>query len=122
MYTTLAEMETVEQLWMDAESKYQYENNMTLATGYGVCQNDAELFQALCARLGITSCMITGSASADMFRKCLVAQMMHKKTSFSLRPVKSGAYGGIACIRRYDLKFGSCPARTTAKPAPMILR
>lgn len=53
IYTTEAEMQKVQQLWTDAESKYQYVNNMALATGYGVCQNYAELFQAFCARLGI---------------------------------------------------------------------
>lgn len=36
--------------------------------------------------------------SADMFRKCLVAQVMMGKTNFSLRTTKSGAYGGIACL------------------------
>lgn len=39
--------------------------------------------------------------SADMYRKCLVAQVMQKKTSFSLHPTASGAYGGNACLYAY---------------------
>lgn len=40
--------------------------------------------------------------SADMFRKCLVAQVMQGKTKFSLRTTKSGAYGGMGCLYAYD--------------------
>ncbi|NLK87132.1 MAG: S-layer homology domain-containing protein [Clostridiaceae bacterium] len=36
--------------------------------------------------------------SADMFRKCLIAQMMQKVETIKLRTTKSGAYGGHACI------------------------
>lgn len=39
--------------------------------------------------------------SADMFRKCLVAQMMQHKTSITLRVTRSGAYGGTGCIYAY---------------------
>lgn len=39
--------------------------------------------------------------STDMFRKCLVAQLMQKKTSFSMKLTRSGAYGGIACLYGY---------------------
>lgn len=180
VYTTEAEMQKVETLWTDAEAKYQYENNLALATGYGVCQHYAELFQAFCTRLGIASCYVSGNGnggshgwnavyvdgtwlyvdctfddpvgktqtllrdyclvgpdkmaikhawrgadypmpaeydpmweqldsrnitSADMFRKCLIAQMMQKKTSFSLRTVKSGAYGGVACVYKFNTGF-----------------
>lgn len=176
-----AQLQKVDELWSNAESLYRYENNMTLATGYGVCHNYAELFQAICARLSIPCCMISGVGngdshawnmvyvdgkwlymdctfddpisskpilrwdyclvgpdvmakdhawrgddypmpaeydpaweqldpskitSADMFRKCLIAQMMQKKTSFSLKPIVSGAYGGTACIYKYDVNFG----------------
>lgn len=41
--------------------------------------------------------------SADMFRKCLVAQMKQKKTFISLKVTRSGAYGGVGCIYRYDI-------------------
>lgn len=40
--------------------------------------------------------------SADMFRKCLVAQVMQGKTKFSLRTTKSGAYGGTGCLYAYE--------------------
>ena len=179
-YTNDAELQKVDQLWSAAEESYQYKNNLTLATGYGVCQNYAELFQAFCARLGIPSCFVSGIGngdshawnivyvdgqwlyvdctfddpigktqtlrqkyclvgpdvmavdhawrgedypmpdeydpawelldpmritSADMFRKCMIAQMMQKKTSFSLKPIVSGAYGGTACVYKYDTGF-----------------
>ena len=39
--------------------------------------------------------------SADMFRKCLVAQMVQKKTDIRLRTTVSGAYGGTGCIYAY---------------------
>ena len=39
--------------------------------------------------------------SADMFRKCLVAQIAQKKTSFTLRNTVPGAYSGIACMMHY---------------------
>ena len=39
--------------------------------------------------------------SADMFRKCLVAQLAMGKEEFTLR----GVYGGVACIYNYDLYF-----------------
>ena len=40
--------------------------------------------------------------SADMFRKCLVAQLMQQKTSFSLKVTASGAYGGTGCMYAYQ--------------------
>ena len=39
--------------------------------------------------------------SADMFRKCFVAQIAQGKTSIKLRVTKSGAYGGTGCIYAY---------------------
>lgn len=43
--------------------------------------------------------------SADMFRKCLIAQLMQKKTHFVLRTTAYGAYGGFACIYKYNVRF-----------------
>lgn len=40
--------------------------------------------------------------SADMFRKCFIAQIMQGKTFIRLKTTRSGAYGGIACIYAYD--------------------
>lgn len=42
--------------------------------------------------------------SADMFRKCLVAQIMQEKTFIRLKTTRSGAYGGIACIYAYNIR------------------
>ena len=41
--------------------------------------------------------------SRDMFRKCVVAQFMMGKQSFSLRVTVPGAYGGAACVFRYPV-------------------
>lgn len=159
--------------------QYRYINNYTLAWRYGVCQNYAELFQAMCVQSGIPCQIVTGEpdhawnrvylngawtyvdvtwddpiaatptirqtyfmagpdvmvqghywkdadypmpaeydpaweqldpnniTSADMFRKCLVAQVMQQKTSFSLRTTVRGAYGGSACIYAYPLGWWS---------------
>lgn len=43
--------------------------------------------------------------STDMFRKCLVAQVMQGKTFIRLKTTRSGAYGGIFCIYAYDTGF-----------------
>lgn len=43
--------------------------------------------------------------SADMYRKCLVAQVAMGKTKFSLRTTKSGAYGGNMCLYVYPESF-----------------
>ncbi|MDE6455846.1 MAG: S-layer homology domain-containing protein, partial [Dysosmobacter sp.] len=43
--------------------------------------------------------------SADMFRKCLLAQVMQGKTFIRLKTTQSGAYGGIFCIYAYDTGF-----------------
>lgn len=40
--------------------------------------------------------------TADEFRKCLLAQMVQKKTSITLRVTKSGAYGGLSCCLHAD--------------------
>jgi len=44
---------------------------------------------------------INNITSADMFRKCLVAQLVMGKEEFTLR----GVYGGVACIYNYELYF-----------------
>lgn len=163
-------------IYEQAAAKYDLENNITLSSKYGVCQNYAELFQAMCTRAGIPCILVTGMGnggrhawnmvyvdgrwlyvdctfddpvsstpilghdycmvgpevmvishywdgddypmpntydptwekldsnnitSADMFRKCLVAQLAQRKTSFSLRVTASGAYGGMGCIYAY---------------------
>ena len=49
--------------------------------------------------------------SADMFRKCLVAQVKLQKTSFSLRTTKAGAYGGTGCLYAYPLMWWSMSSR-----------
>lgn len=40
--------------------------------------------------------------SADMFRKCLVAQVYLGKNPVVLRVTKSGAYGGVSCLYAYS--------------------
>ena len=49
--------------------------------------------------------------SADMFRKCLVAQVKLQKTSFSLRTTRAGAYGGTGCLYAYPLMWWSMSSR-----------
>ncbi len=58
---------------------------------------------------------IKNITSADMFRKCLVAQVMQKKTSFSLRLTGNGKNGGIACISAYDTDFMYISMRYNSK-------
>lgn len=174
MYNELEEEEK------KVRKEYGMPNNITLAMGYGVCQNYAELFRSMCNRSGIPCVLVSGMGnfgshawnkvyldgewlyvdctfddpvsktpvyrddyclvgpdtmvkkhvwdgedypmpkeydkawekldiknitSADMFRKCLVAQVMQKKTSFSLRLTGKGTYGGIACLSYYDTGF-----------------
>ena len=163
-------------VYEQATQKYSLENNISLSSKYGICQNYAELFQTMCTRAGIPCIIVTGVGSgdshawnmvyvdgqwlyvdctfddpisstpvldydycmvgpdvmvlrhywdgddypmpdtydpawesldtnnitsADMFRKCLVAQLAQHKTSFSLRVTASGAYGGTGCIYAY---------------------
>ena len=163
-----------------AESEYYLPNNITISSGYGVCQNYAEIFREMCSRLGIICKYVSGMGnssshgwnkvcldgewlyvdctfddpvsqtpicsrdyclvgpevmvsnhewngddypmpaeydpaweqldcnnitSADMFRKCLVAQLMQKKTSFLLRTTAAGAYGGFSCLFHYNVGF-----------------
>ena len=163
-----------------AAGRYQYGPNITLASGYGVCQDYAELFQIMCLRAGIPCRFVTGMAggdshawnqvyldgtwyyvdttwddpisrtpvlrhdyylvdantlvkthywedsdypmpaeydpawaaldpnnitSADMFRKCLVAQMMQGNTTIRLRTTAAGAYGGVGCIHAYPIPW-----------------
>ena len=162
--------------------QYHQNNNVTLASRYGVCQDYAELFRTMCIRAGIPCILVTGMGnggshawnmvyvdgqwlyvdctfddpisstptlrqtycmvgpevmvlshywegtdypmpaeydpawanldpnnitSADMFRKCLVAQLMQRKTDIRLRTVASGAYGGVGCIYAYDIFWWS---------------
>lgn len=170
--------EASEQALEAAAQRYQYWPNRTLASGYGVCQDYAELFQIMCLRAGIPCRFVTGTArgqghawnqvyldgvwyyvdttwddpvgstpvlnhdyflvdadtmvkthcwddsdypmpaeydpawealdpnnitSADMFRKCLVAQMMQGNTTIRLRTTAAGAYGGVGCIYAYPM-------------------
>lgn len=153
--------------------KYHYGTNFHLAWGYGVCQDYAELFQAMCVQSGIPCQLVSGApdhawnrvyvdgewrymdvtwddpltstptlrqnyflvdaqvmaqghwwdgddypmpaeydpaweqldpnniTSADMFRKCLVAQMMQRQTFIRLRTTAAGSYGGTGCIYAY---------------------
>lgn len=181
-YTTEAENHRIDALWAEAETQYEHDNNLVLATGYGVCQNYAELFQSFCSRLGIPCCLVSGAAGggghawnavyiegqwlyvdctfddpigktprcdhtyclvgpevlvkdhcwsgsdyplpeeydpaweqldpnaitgADMFRKCLVAQLMQKKEHIRLRVTVSGGYGGLGCIHKYRTDWAS---------------
>lgn len=149
-----------------AAAKYRCQNNVTLAWHYGVCQNYAEIFQAMCLQ-NCTPCEIVTSyemdhawnrvwlwgewyhvdvtfddpgpkptlrntyflvkpeimmrshcwpgsdftmpetydpaweqidprslATAAQYRKCLAAQLVQGKTSFSLRPATADAFGG----------------------------
>ena len=179
--TSQATLESVAAAMDQAYETYAFENNVTLSTKYGICQNYAELFQTMCIRSGIPCVMVTGMAngdshawnqvyvdgqwlyvdctfddpvsrtpvlnhtyclvgpdamvrshywegddypmpdeydpawasldpnnitSADMFRKCLVAQLVQKKTDIRLRTTVSGAYGGMGCIYAYPEAMG----------------
>ena len=44
--------------------------------------------------------------SADMFRKCFVAQIAQKKTHFEMRNTIPGAYSGTACLWQYKDEIG----------------
>ncbi len=177
--TTEAEFEAAAALWEQAYEEYTLSTNRALSTKYAICEDYAELFQALCIRFGIPCDIVSGSAggphawnkvyvdgqwlymdctwddpvskkpilrydycmvgpnrmvqshywdgddypmpkvydpaweqldpynitSADMFRKCLIAQLViANRTNPSgervvkLRVTKSGAYGGIGCL------------------------
>ena len=170
------EIEAAYAVYDQADAKYDLENNIALASKYGVCQDYADLFQAMCTRAGIPCITVSGMGgggshawnmvyvdgqwlyvdctfddpvsstpvlkhdyclvgpevmvlshswdgedypmpaeydpaweqldpnnitSADMFRKCLVAQVAMGKTSIRLRTTVSGAYGGVACLYAY---------------------
>ncbi len=177
--TTEAEFEAAAALWEQACEEYTLSTNMALSTKYAICEDYAELFQALCIRFGIPCDIVSGSAggphawnkvyvdgqwlymdctwddpvskkpilrydyclvgpdrmvqshywtgddypmpkvydpaweqldpnnitSADMFRKCLIAQLVianrenpYGQRTVKLRVTKSGAYGGIGCL------------------------
>lgn len=59
---TEAEKAEIEALYAAARKKYKNKNNITLYTGYGVCENYADLFSEMCARAGIQCRKITGQA------------------------------------------------------------
>lgn len=177
--TTQAEYEKAYELTEKAYEEYSLSINRPLSSGYGICQDYAELFQAMCIRLGIPCEIVVGNAggphawnkvyvdgkwlymdctwddpvsrkpvlrydyclvgadvmvkshywdgddypmpdkydpawekldpnnitSADMFRKCLIAQMVianrqnpDGEKTIRLCVTKSGAYGGTGCI------------------------
>lgn len=177
--TTDAEFETANALWEKAYEEYILSTNRAMSTKYAICEDYAELFQALCIRFGIPCDIVTGEAggphawnkvfvdgqwlymdctwddpvskkpvlehdyclvgpdrmvqshhwngsdypmpekydpaweqldpnkitSADMFRKCLIAQLVianrenpASQKTIKLRVIKSGAYGGTGCL------------------------
>lgn len=177
--TTEAEFEAASALMDQAYEKYTLTTNVALSTKYAICEDYAELFQALCIRFGIPCDIVTGSAggphawnkvyvdgqwlymdctwddpvsktpvlrydyclvgpdrmvqshywwgsdypmptvydpaweqldpynitSADMFRKCLIAQLVIANREnpggekvIKLRVTKAGAYGGTGCL------------------------
>lgn len=177
--TTEEEFMAANALWQKAYEEYTLSTNRALSTKYAICEDYAELFQALCIRFGIPCDIVTGSAggphawnkvyidgqwlymdctwddpvskkpvlrydyclvgadrmvqshywdgsdypmpdvydpaweqldpknitSADMFRKCLIAQLVIAnrenpggEKTIKLRVTKSGAYGGTGCL------------------------
>lgn len=48
---------------------------------------------------------INNITSKNMFRKCLISQMMQGKQKFSLRPANWNSYGGFAVMYKYDVWF-----------------
>lgn len=154
-----------------AEAAYKNKVNITMASGYGVCEDYTHLFQAFCQRAGIPCRFVAGSTggmgghawnkvfvdgawyyvdstwddpvggtpwnkylfidadtlavdhfwsgddfpmsgeydpsweqldcnnitSRDMYRKCLVAQLMQGNNKFTLRVTSPNAYGGEMC-------------------------
>jgi len=177
-----AKIEEVRRIVESARESYNFDNNVTLISKYGVCHYYALLFNEMCLRSGIPCFYVEGSASgsygleghawnmvyvdgkwqyvdatwddpistkpklshayflvdadtmarghlwddfpmpeeydpaweqldpnnitsADMYRKCLVAQVAMGKTKFSLRTTKSGAYGGNMCLYVYPESF-----------------
>lgn len=177
--TTEAEFEAAAALQERAYEEYTLSMNRAMSTKYAICEDYAQLFQALCIRFGIPCDLVFGSAggahawnkvyidgqwlymdctwddpvskkpvlrydyclvgpdrmvqshhwegsdypmpeqydpaweqldpnnitSADMFRKCLVAQLVIAnrentpgEKTIKLRVTKSGAYGGTGCL------------------------
>lgn len=159
-----------------AAAQYGASTNRTLAGGYGVCEDYADLFLTMCLQAGIPCERVTGTAteghawnrvyvdgkwsfvdctwddpasrkpvlrydyflkdadtmakthfwrdsdypmpttydpawaeldcnnitSTDMFRKCLIAQMMQGKATIRLRTTVNGAYGGLGCVYGFN--------------------
>lgn len=175
---TEAQAARVEAAQAAAASQYKLQNNLALASGYGICEDYASLFLSMCLRAGIPCAYVRGTGngeghawnkvyvdgqwlyvdctfddpvsakpelrhtnflvgpdemavshywsdddfpmpetydpawaqldpnnitSRDMFRKCLVAQVMQGNTHILLRTTRSGAYGGLACLSAYPL-------------------
>lgn len=175
-------------VYENAENNYKFGNNVTLASGYGVCEDYTDLYLEMCLRSGVPCIKVDGATtmdgyymghtwnmvyvdgkwqfvdvtwddpvdtkptlrhsyylvdaetmarthtwdeypmpteydpaweqldpnnitSADMWRKCLVAQLMMGKEKFTLRPVNSGAYGGTICIHLFNLWYSSMSIR-----------
>ncbi len=190
---TQAKLDEVQSAKESAEATYNFDNNITLASKYGVCHNYALLINEMYLRSGIPCFYVVGETSgsygleghawnmvyvngewlfvdatwddpvskkpqlshsyflvgvetmarsriwdgypmpeeydpewekidpnnitsADMYRKCLVAQIAMGKTNFSLRPVKSGAYGGNMSAYLYsESYFWSMSCRYNSK-------
>ena len=190
---TQAKLDEVQSAKESAEATYNFDNNITLASKYGVCHNYALLINEMYLRSGIPCFYVAGETSgsygleghawnmvyvngewlfvdstwddpvskkpqlshsyflvgvetmarsriwdgypmpeeydpewekidpnnitsADMYRKCLVAQIAMGKTNFSLRPVKSGAYGGNMSAYLYsESYFWSMSCRYNSK-------
>lgn len=177
-----AQIDAAYESYCQIDDSYQFDNNLTLASGYAICEDYANLFLEMCLRSGIPCIKVEGSANsmgelgghawnmvyidgkwqyvdvtwddpvgskqtlrhsyflvdanmmakthlwdefpmpekydpaweqldpnnitdADMWRKCLVAQMMMGKETIKLRTTKGGAYGGTVCIYNYDTGF-----------------
>ncbi len=56
------EIDAAYAVYDQAYEKYGLENNIALASGYGICEDYAELFQAMCTRAGIPCVIVTGEA------------------------------------------------------------
>ena len=179
---TQAKLDEVQSAKESADETYHFDNNITLASKYGVCHHYALLVNEMYLRSGIPCFYVSGETSgsygleghawnmvyingewlfvdatwddpvsskpqlshsyflvgvetmaksriwdgfpmpdeydpewekldpnnitsADMYRKCLVAQIAMGKTHFSLRPTKSGAYGGNMSPYLYSESF-----------------
>lgn len=185
---TQSQLDVVSQVYENAENTYKFGNNVTLASGYGVCEDYANLYLEMCLRSGVPCIKVEGGSnmdgyymghawnmvyvdgkwqfvdvtwddpvdtkptlrhsyylastetmarthawdeypmpatydpaweqldpnnitSPDMWRKCLVAQLMMGKEKFTLRLANPGAYGGTICIHLFELWYSSMSMR-----------